>query len=57
MTTTANPNPHGLQPRRYSGQTKVNVRERVDVISPRTSVYKRTYGSSSRNEVKKNSID
>jgi len=53
MATNANHIQFALQPRRYSGQKKVNMRGRVEMLAPRTSFYKRTYATSSRNEVKK----
>ena len=43
MATNANHNPSALQPRRYSGQKKVNMRGRVEMLAPRTSLYKRIY--------------
>jgi hypothetical protein len=53
MATTANHTPNTLQPRRYSGQKKVNMRGHAEMLTPRTSLYKRTYANGSRNEVKK----
>jgi hypothetical protein len=53
MATNANQKPNILQPRRFSGQKKVNMRGRMEMVAPRTTVYKRTYGNASRNEVKK----
>jgi len=56
MATNANHTQFALQPRRYSGQKKVNMRGRVEMLAPRTSFYKRTYATSARNEVKKKEI-
>jgi hypothetical protein len=57
MITNANHTQLVLQPRRYSGQKKVNMRGRVEMLAPRISIYKRTYANSSRNEVKRNKFN
>jgi hypothetical protein len=57
MVTNANHTPTALQPRRYSGYKKPNIRERVEMHAPRTSLYKRAYINGSRNEVKKIKIN
>ncbi len=45
---------NALQPRRYSGQKKANLRGRAELPAPRTSFYKRGYIHGSRNAVGKN---
>jgi len=45
---------NALQPRRYSGQKKANMRGRAELPAPRTSFYKRGYIHGSRNAVGKN---